>query len=47
MISGIKEKSLILTHTMYYVPQRLKTGFVVQGRKWDNLLGYSVKGLLL
>ncbi len=37
MIFGIKEKLIILTHTMYFLAiatnilQRLKTGFVVQG----------------
>ncbi len=37
MIFGIKEKSIILTYTIYVlaiatnIPQRLKTGFVVQG----------------
>ncbi len=32
MIFGIKVKSIIFTHTMY-VPQRLNTGFVLQGHK--------------
>ncbi len=34
MIFGIKEKFIILTHTMAIatnIPQRLKTAFVVQG----------------
>ncbi len=37
MIFGIKEKSIILTYTMLAIatniPQRLKTGFVLQGHK--------------
>ncbi len=36
MIFGIKEKSIILTHSMVIatnIPQRLKTGFVLQGHK--------------
>ncbi len=37
MILGIKEKSIILTHTVYLlaiatnIPQQLRTGFVIQG----------------
>ncbi len=39
MILGIKEKSIILTHTVYFlavttnIPVLLMTGFVVQGHK--------------
>ncbi len=36
MIFGIKEKSIILTNLYAAnIPQRLKTGFVVQGHKCD------------
>ncbi len=38
MIFGVKEKSIILTQTILAIakniPQRLKTGFVVQGHIW-------------
>ncbi len=30
MIFGIKEKWIILTHTMYNIPVRIKTSFVFQ-----------------
>ncbi len=42
MIFGVKEKSIILTQTILAIakniPQRLKTGFVVQGHIWLYIL---------
>ncbi len=42
MIFGIKEKLIILTHAMYFlaiatnIPQRLKTGFLLQGHIYSR-----------
>ncbi len=40
LIFGIKEKLIILTHAVYFciatnIPQRLKTGFVLQGHIYN------------